>query len=184
MTWTLRFLLGAATLLTGCASTTGGVDSVVGSSLSSPNTLRAVQPTERPPPSLNQALTDGAPSTTVSAYEYLLVTANLTLGVQCGPELGSTSVWRALSVLVQDGRSAMLWDLSARASSPESRAAAVIGLAKLRTISHADGRDLLCHMPGTVAVCKGSTRQQRLPEHVAAFISEPLAGESSELSMP
>lgn len=78
----------------------------------------------------------------------------------------------------------MLWDLSARASTTESRAAAVIGLAKLRTISYADGRHLLRHMPGTLTICEGSSRERTRPESAAELFPDPLEGESNQLSMP
>lgn len=135
-----------AAMLLGCAPAPRTVDSCerFGSSTASASPGGSIPLSGKPPPTLNQSLSDGASAETSSAYEYLLVTSDVALGVQCGPELGATSVWRALSVLVQDRRAAMLWDLSARAGAPESRAAAVIGLAKLRTISFADGRDLGC----------------------------------------
>jgi len=180
-------LVTATVLLSGCASTTGTAHSDgvgLSSSLSSATLGESTSREGKPPPILNEALSDGASAKTVSAYEYLLVTRDLALGDECGPELGATSAWRALSVLVHDRRPAMLWDLSARASAPESRAAAVIGLAKLRTISHADGRDLLRHMPGIVTICKGSTRERTRPEFAAEFIPHLLEGESNEVPMP
>jgi hypothetical protein len=120
----------------------------------------------------------------VTAYKQLLVDRDLALGDECGPELGSTSAWRALSVLVHDERSAMLWDLTARANSSASRAAAVIGLAKLRTISYADAGDLLRHITGTVKVCKGSKLAQLRPALTAEFLPRPLEGESAEVAVP
>jgi len=98
--------------------------------------------------------------------------------------LGSTSAWRALSVLVHDNRSAMLWDLTARARVPEGRAAAIIGLAKLRTISYADARDLLVHLPGMVYICEGRVREQRLPESAAELLPHRLDSESNEVPIP
>ena len=188
MPWNSHFLIAAAVFLPSCASTIRSADSSdgVGSSLDPARSTSdaSVPPSGKPPPTLDKTLTDGASVTTVSAYEYLLVAANLALGDQCGPELGSTSAWRALSILVHDQRLAMLWDLSARASAPESRAAAVIGLAKLRTISYADGRDLLRHTQGTVTICKGSIRERARPEFAAEFIPHRLDGESNEVAMP
>ena len=183
-----QWSLAASVLLTGCASTVGRVSStdVVGVTLNpSRSTSDESMPSAgKPPPELNQALADGASERTVSAYEHLLVTADLVLGDECGPELGSTSAWRALSILVHDRRPAMLWDLTARARAPESRAAAVIGLAKLRTISYADGRDLLRHMPGTLTICRGTTRELTRPDFAAEFLPRLLDGESNEVALP
>ncbi len=44
--------------------------------------------------------------------------------------------------------------------------------------------ELLRHMPGTVTVCKRSTRKQARPEFVAELIPDPLEGESNEVPMP
>lgn len=186
VTWHSRLPIAAASLLLSCSGATRNADPVIGSSLSSAdNSSYESRPAStKPPPAPNLSLSEGAPTKTISAYEYLLVTTTLALGVQCGPELGSTDAWRALSVLVQDSRSAMLWDLSARATATESRAAAIVGLAKLRTISQADGRDLLRHMPGTIMICEGTDLAKTRPESATEFLAHPLEGESTRLSVP
>lgn len=182
-----RSLLVAVVLVSGCASTLKSAkqEEVIGESSSPEPPADESAPTAaKAPPALNAALVEGAPESAVSAYEQLLVSADVALGDQCGPELGPTSVWRDLSVLVHDRRSAMLWDLTSRASAVESRAAAVIGLAKLRTISYAEAGDLLRRMPGTIAVCKGATLGHARPEVAADLLSHSLDGESNELAMP
>lgn len=182
-----QLLLALAVLLPSCASTQRNLESsgVIGAS-SSPSVTRTDEPVTPPsaPPALNQALCDEVSATSVAAYEALLVTTELALGDECGPELGATRVWRALSVLVHDQRTEILWDLATRASAPESRAAAVIGLAKLRTISYVEAGDLLRDMPGSVTICKGTTIERRRLEFAAEFLPHRLDGESNELAMP
>lgn len=185
--WNPQLLLAAAFLQAGCASAARTLNSseTIGVS-SSPSVLTAddSEPSAKTPPTPDPALSDGAPAKTASAYAYLLAATDLALGDECGAELGHTSAWRALSVLVRDRRPEMLWDLTARASAPESRVAAVLGLAKLRTISYADAGALLRHMPGTITVCRGSNRAQKRPDSATELLSHLLDGEANALAMP
>ena len=178
------FALAALSFGCGSAQNAGHSSPLVGESLSA--STSASDESRAPPakPTPNPTLSEGATEATAFAYEYLLASADLALGDECGVELGSTSTWQALSILVRDRRAAMLWDLTARANAPEARTAAVIGLAKLRAISYADARDLLRHVRGTVAICKGATRSRTTPELAGELLTHRLDGESNEVAMP
>lgn len=182
-----QLLLVAATLLCSCAPHVNGSrpGEIVGVSSGPPAEPEAAVPLpSRPAPSPNQELLEDAPEETVAAYEHLLVTTDLALGDECGPELGSTSTWRALSVLVHDRRAPMLWDLATRGSTAEARSAAIIGLAKLRVVSHSRARDLLRRQRGTIVICKGAERSTTRPYSAAQFLPRRLDGDSTEVAMP
>jgi len=91
----------------------------------------------------------------LGAYQYLLAEPALRLGDRCGISGEVTELWKALSQLVAADDAAMLRDLSVRASTLEARAAAIVGLTKLRRLSNVEARGSLTALQGTLTVCDG-----------------------------
>ena len=149
-------------LASGCARTFLGHDATTGSTLAGdsiesgggspvPQHAAAVAA-----PLLNPTLVDDAPPSVISAYKGLLLSPKQALGTACGPAGSPTDAWSALSELVNANRADMLRDLSTRATTAEARAAAIIGLAKLRSVSYANAEYMLRRLPGTLALLPGS----------------------------
>jgi hypothetical protein len=174
-------------LASGCAETVHGHEPSAppGDSIELMNdspTIGHREPVHLPSP--NQALLEAASPSVSRAYTDLLRSTKNALGTGCGATGTPTRTWTALSELVRADRSDMLRDLSIRATTTAARAAAIIGLAKLRSVSYAHAEDMLRRLPGTVDTCAGIDEHSALPETVAELLYLPVVGQSNEVPLP
>lgn len=176
--------------LTGCTRAIFGQETRMATALPGD----ATQPADRasmpqhpkvtPTPSINATLIDDTPPRVTAAYRQLLQSPEQALGTACGPTGGATTTWSALSDLVNANRTDMLRDLSTRAATTEARAAAIIGLAKVRSVSYGNAEYLLQRLPGTLTTCVGS--DTRIADGSAAtdLLYVPVVGQTNELPIP
>jgi hypothetical protein len=177
-----------AVLASGCARTilgsTPGPPLPGDSTATAGGSASAKQTGAEPAPIQNPALVDDAPPSLTSAYQELLLSPKQALGTVCGPTGGPTKAWSALSELVNANRTDMLSDLSIRATTTEARAAAIVGLAKLRSISYANAEYMLRRLPGTLTTCKGRDERTASTEAAAELLYVPVVGQANELAIP
>ncbi len=123
----------------------------------------------------------GASVNSLAAYDYLLTTRPLALGEGCGDGGQTTELWFALTQLVHERETPMLWDLASRAATTEARATGVIGLVKLDAISAADGRAMLELLPAPILTCGGCIfHTDALPTDAISLFDYPLVGDDWE----
>lgn len=183
-------LVLCAILSSGCAETILGPGEARGSTFAGDSTESGGGPAVSKQTAvesalfLNPALVDGAPSSLTSAYEELLLSPKQALGTVCGPTGGPTKAWSAVSQIVNSNRADMLRDLSIRATTTEARAAAIVGLAKLRSISYANAEHMLRGLPGMLTICMGRDEHAARTEAATELLYVPIVGQSNELAIP
>lgn len=115
----------------------------------------------------------------LTAYNFLLTETPLRLGDRCGIGGEVTDLWSSLSRLVNAGETAMLRDLTMHATTIEARAAAIIGLVKLRRVSKTEAQATLGALRGTLTTCTGCIASRNVPPSAIVDLFElPLADQS------
>jgi len=130
---------------------------------------------------VDQTLTSQLSAGSFAAYKLLLIAPSLVVGDRCGVAGEPTAVWQALTSLVHARETAILRDLSARASTFEGRGAAVIGLVKLGAISKGEASALLASLHGSITTCAGCLVYVGTPSSDIMYLFDvPLLGDPWE----